>query len=462
MLDVNMNNAKATKNFSQYISKLGYVDKIISLPFLFKLSKSILLHSFINILTTARKCTEQIIKMCGNYIVNKICYSVTLYEFDYGIVNIAVKLDDFLNHLKYDFNGYNLSDCPKIMYIGSIPSFVTTDADVDKRKSIKQINITVPIWYKKKLIKFLENSIDHTKWSQLHLDYVKAKTYKLCQFPLREDDDGDLDKMNYKIHDIFKHESYTDIEEEINNYFNISELANMHTSPLIIFYKGQPGVGKTMVIDYLGKNLYNKLLFKINIDFGKYGDNIEKLFDEISNFLNDKNNDDKVILIDEIDKMYKYGENLCLKNVIEKSNNISIEAQENIQTQMKLTFKKYFLDSLFNFINKMPGKNVILFCVNSIDMFDQPNQEHIPLISRIIFKSLGPYDHDNICNYIRFYNQKFKNSDYFIEDLETQLEYFKKDINISARKLTQLLVQYKFDIRKIISEINLTSNEITT
>lgn len=94
-------------------------------------------------------------------------------------------------------------------------------------------------------------------------------------------------------------------------------------------------------------------------------------------------------------------------------------------------------------------------------MFDMKNisKRHQPLVDRIIKKELHPFDKKQICDYIKFYNDKLSKTKMHNCSIDNLFHKLNNDVKISARKLVQYLIQCHFDFEPVIDKINQNQEE---
>lgn len=142
---------------------------------------------------------------------------------------------------------------------------------------------------------------------------------------------GNITVSNNEIitQSVFVISEYRETQKMIKKYLSIQNTIGINMPPLVIVYKGPPGVGKSLFLDYMQNN-YNITCSKYMISNKQSSlTKIDLVFDTLLSNIRWRNTD--INNIDELDKVYH-----AFINIIDDS----IKSKED-----------YFLDSLFMFIN---------------------------------------------------------------------------------------------------------------
>lgn len=268
-----------------------------------------------------------------------------------------------------------------------------------------------------------------------------------------------------QVQNAFKYRKYDKTINIIMDYLELKSKVKMKMPPLLLVYSGPPGVGKTMILDYLKYN-YDIEISKYYIEAPNVDmDDVGKAFTGISADIPDMKS--SMINIDELDKVYV---DLRDRYRIVKIPDKKADSEKKADPDKSGTsladykslekgdaeFKNWFLGELFVFINSLPDGTIVLLTVNDQKlMFGNVDNTYSAVVSRIIFQEIGNYNKKDICDYIKFYNEELKNSSKIVHvGLEKKLECLRDDVTISARELTQIMLTNRFDYDIIIEEIN--------
>lgn len=443
-----------------YAKNLKYVDKFTSLPFICKISKAILFNGLLNVIGDEfiKFIINNVvisIKKAGKWLSKKFLIYLKFDIHDNGN-KYGVTFQDLKKYLQLSLKcKYSFTKGSKFTYFGKIPVYVRKT----RENQDNIMRIVFLKWHEQEMMDLLKKSINPKYWSEEHLKSVQRFSY----FSLYRRPYNSFKGKRVGVSDIYFNKKYEDVELEIRSYFDIFNEIKINISPLVIFYKGKPGAGKTMFLEYLTKMNLQYYAIKMDTNYLKEDKKKEgTIFNEFSEFISRFNCEDNlVVMIDEIDKFYQSMEN---KMLLEKEKDANTVVKQETKKELRHAFKGQFLDDLFQFINNPElGKIAIIFCVNSTEIFNSIENRHKPLVDRIIFKKLDLYKYEEVCGYLRFYNEKLKNSKLYASNLDIYFEKMNKDIVISARKLTQILTHTRFNMSKIIEEINnITQNNYQT
>jgi hypothetical protein len=357
-----------------------------------------------------------------------------------------------------------------IYYIDFVPFYKTQNID----NTIKCINIYNFKYFinKFKIIMDEINKYEKKERETIEISKQVKTSYIIYNFAYNGGlDNGDpkyeITNMNKNVQNVFKTNEYELVANKISKYLETKNNIKVSMPPLIIINSGPPGIGKSMFLDYIVKN-YNLRASRFIINYSNL--ETKQLSDIFTGILNVTNNCEyeiNLINIDEFDKLY-----LTLKNKKDKN-------MEN--------FHDYFMDQLFAFINQLKDGMILVLTMNNENIFfpqseaklneqkergqseaklDEQNDDiiykketddrHKPLIDRMIFTKFNYYDINNVKDYLNFYNNQLKETSLYMKpnDINIILQNIDKNIIISARELSQLLLLNNCNYEKIISEIN--------
>ncbi len=238
-------------------------------------------------------------------------------------------------------------------------------------------------------------------------------------------------------YNVFSYEEYVKTFNIISDYLEIINKIEVEMPPLVIVYNGSPGVGKSMFLNYVQYN-YDICCARISIiSQVNSNDDLNEMFDFILGEIQNLYGHTKMINIDELDKVY--------------GNYVSIMTDKGVNA------KDLFLDKLFTFISNLRDGIIIVLTMNQAhELFDKNtiNKRHLPLIDRMIFQEIREYNYNDVCSYLSFYNNGLKDTRFYNPNLRKILNRIKRDISISARKLTQILLTSRMNFELAVMSIS--------
>jgi hypothetical protein len=316
--------------------------------------------------------------------------------------------------------------------------FYTTD------ESMLNGNTTRKIWYPKILEKrFFDFYLESLKFGNPEVfderPSVGTENYYLNNINPSDSKDGKCFSTGKRINiqNVYNRTEYKDTEFIIIKYLTLSRKVKINMDPLVIVYKGPPGVGKSLFLDYMGSK-YNMGLRKFIIDTNcvHY---IGQCFKIVSELFEVQGYEYHIMNIDELDKLYFAYINTIHKDIKNPGHD--------------------FLDKFFAFVNQISNGKIILLTLNDDSMFRNVDKRHEPLVNRMIFKELGEFKCNEIKEYIKFYNTKIIDLPEYNKNIDLVLSKLNETAQISARTLTHIMVSKFLDFDKTIDEINLSESK---
>lgn len=275
---------------------------------------------------------------------------------------------------------------------------------------------------------------------------------------------------------MFAYKRYCHLYDEIRSYFEINNLINIR-KPIGIILNGIPGTGKSSFCDYVCQKgictnvIKINMMNYVNLDFktilsaikGKFQlmDNDLLCFDELDKYFNiylmNKYQKQQSIAnyVKEKDTKSAVSENTETSNNIMNEDNVKVNA-DNEYNESCIKETNTFLTNLNTFIDgeEISANIIIVFCANNFDTIFKYATEHFDsLKDRFIYETIEPYNVDDVCGFLSYYNSYFDGTDYQTTS-EKIRELVPPNINITARKLHQLMVKNHYNIENTIKKIN--------
>jgi hypothetical protein len=302
-----------------------------------------------------------------------------------------------------------------------------------KRKNCA--NPHIKIWFPKLFTKIYDKLLIESVGGADEL-FIKNITEAKKEYQLEminhdkiEYNDHKQDPIIVKCQRVCARQEYRCLKKVILKYLRLFNISGISATPLIIVIRGASGVGKSLFLDYISTN-YNVTCCKYIISYIK---NASETFEFLLTETKFRNNN--IINIDELDKAF------CAYN--------------NAQNKEIINTKDDFLDQFFIFVNRLQPGTVLLLTLNDDSMFDvkKINPRHQPLVDRMIFKEVTDLKRDEIREFLKFYNEQIKKSKEYCSNIE-KITATIREMNISARKLTQIMIYNLFDFKKVVDELN--------
>lgn len=227
-------------------------------------------------------------------------------------------------------------------------------------------------------------------------------------------------------HAVFPSTNYLQVQTILENYVQTNQLTQQY-NPAVLLINSDSDYDQTNMGQFLAmaKIFYN--IYKIDMRKFLNLTPAEIFWQSFSNILIDETT---LFIFNDLDK-YWYN--------LEQQ-----EQGEELQEQQKIEFQNLLLTVIER--NNQTKPLAIIFCATNWDMLDAAWK------SRCISINWGRCDREEVCNYLRFYNEKYKDTKYHEPQLETHLLRL-PELEISFRELTHLGIQNGNNMIKIINAL---------
>jgi hypothetical protein len=305
----------------------------------------------------------------------------------------------------------------------------------------------------------LENKIDEQA-DKLHATY-KSSSKKKCVFSKVL---PDLRIAPSKPSIMFPSSNYIKLSKCIHNFIQVNNI-NKSYQPLGILVDGEPGLGKTKFADYMYETEYVHNIVRMDMTTVKHLD-----FDHIIKNIYSEGHFVKstMYVIDELDKYLQYRIDTTYYEMKDKYNSDDKKDKKNDKNDKKkmiYTKKEHvhrtklnFLYSLLSILEKdgLSCPCVIMFCSNNFDsIFEGIDNKHfVSLKKRFMqfrFDRCGRYE---LIEYLRFYNDKFIDTEFYEKEFHKYANTIKNNINIPYRDLNHITIKKAYNIRRIVKALN--------
>jgi len=268
---------------------------------------------------------------------------------------------------------------------------------------------------------------------------------------------------------LYPSKNLTSLEEVIRSEIEVSILLDSY-SVFGILIDGEPGLGKSSLADYIATTKVVKGVMRVDMSIPRFFKTIDstKIFDEIFHEIGIDCS--CMFVIDEMDKYLNYMIDQTYNTLVQDEKNKKNNKSGNNSTSMDIISyedhsrqkRTEFLHAVLSILER-PGINhpcIVVFCSNNFDtIFGDLDMTHFQSINdrftRFRFERM---DTQEVISYLKYNNKKFENTRFYCRDLDILIMTLRKDIDIPARKLHQIVKLASYDFKKIIHEINVRPN----
>lgn len=258
---------------------------------------------------------------------------------------------------------------------------------------------------------------------------------------------------------LFPCKNYTELTNTIRNFVKVCSI-NKQYSPIGILIDGEPGLGKSKFADYIASTSILSYVYKVDMTICIGETDFSKLFESI--FHRIKVYEPSLFVLDELDKYLNHA--IMTKYSQHKKEQIS----KNLPITKFKTFKQELCTNfLFDILHILERDNledacIIIFAANNFNtIFEDVDQKHFAsLKSRFLKFHFERCDRDQLIKYLQFYNQKFMNTQFYCNNLDSLIMTLNTNISITYRRLSHISILCNYQISKIIEMINNNTEEL--
>ena len=287
--------------------------------------------------------------------------------------------------------------------------------------------------------------------------YECAKLLKKTIYKKFGVEKGTLAYINSKASNLFPSKNYTELVEIIGSHLSVAKIVKSY-SVLGILIDGQPGLGKTKFADFAVEQKLSGSVYKVDMTtMLKYpfSDALDRIYHSVEIIT------DTIFMIDEIDKYIDFRLDIEYDQEVKESQkrckdelNVLPDA-EYFKKQQKVAFLYQMLSILER--DGLDKSVIVIFCSNNFhSIFDGLDlTHHKSLYDKFMKVNFKECDHEEIINYLVYYNEMFKKSEferYLNVDLLRNL--LRKDINVTHRTLHHISIKSRYDAFKMIELLN--------
>jgi len=252
---------------------------------------------------------------------------------------------------------------------------------------------------------------------------------------------------------LFPSKNYCYLDDVVSSYFKVAEMTEIFSTKGILI-DGEPGLGKTGSVEYLASlNKYGRV---IKIDMTNQ---LDVLFKDIVKKVKKNNKETLIVLFDELDKYISHVVRLTY-DAKRSSHNPKKGGILPTWGEHVTNMKEEFLFELLGLLeNSYFDKGAIfIFCSNNFDtIFNGVDPTHFNSFKKrflpIKFNRCGC---EELKDYIRYYNDKLADSEWFREEkiLDGELGRLRDDISIPYRDVNDLNISACYRVEKFVDNVN--------
>jgi hypothetical protein len=252
-----------------------------------------------------------------------------------------------------------------------------------------------------------------------------------------------------------------------NNYKKLEKIikSDVETSNIIksfgvmgILIDGVPGLGKSSFAEYLATQNIVSNVYKVDLSIKQCLNSTDAntIFESV--FHKIPISASTVFLIDEMDKYLDYFIRSSYDKIPEKKD-------EETKIIPKISFEEHskrvridFLYSLLSILERtgLTKSCVVIFCSNNFNtIFEGLDMTHFDsILDRFIRIKFEKCDKQEIIDYMTHYNNKFKDTDFYTDNLPLLFNQIHDDISITYRHLHQIAKISSYNFQKMIALLN--------
>ena len=258
---------------------------------------------------------------------------------------------------------------------------------------------------------------------------------------------------------LFPSDNYINLNNCVSKFIKVCKI-NKSYNVLGLLVDGEPGLGKTKFSDFAVVQGDLKKVIRLDMTIVK-----DTMFDTIINkiYTDPSLESSTMFVIDELDKYIQYRIDktyyeLQDKNVnnkkVDGNTEIAIPSIEDHTKRMKLNF----LYSILSILEKdgLKAPCIVMFCSNNFDtIFEGIDEKHFKsLKDRFTNFRFNRCEKDEIIRYLTYYNNNFKGTEFYEENIQILVKELRNDISITYRSLNHISIKKAYDIKSIIYELN--------
>lgn len=290
---IETNRAFTRRFFVQYVDEL---DKHNSLIILKKIKKS---YEELHNVTYSDEILNTIVDFCDEYLKNKTFPDKCIEIMDDLGASMRVKqrVNKEIISINKEINALTLTKKYVIQNKKYEESEQLLLAEKNLKEKLKDSSSVKKIGKKQKIT------------SEMFLNYIKH-SYKIENFDTNFEIQLDLAEENIK-NNLFGQD---EIVENVINNIRTKKLFEDYSSPTVLFFVGESGVGKTFLAEQLAKNIYQNKIKIINCEMYKEKHAVANLIGSPKGYVDSdkgselfeyiKHNPESIVLFDEIEKAH--------------------------------------------------------------------------------------------------------------------------------------------------------------
>ncbi len=276
--------------------------------------------------------------------------------------------------------------------------------------------------------------------------------------------DGCLNYIDSKSSTLYPSHNYVNLTKIIHTHVSVAKIIKSY-SVLGILIDSEPGMGKTKFADFAVNEKLVGHVYKIDMtNMLKYS------FSNLLNIMYHKIQitTDTLFMIDELDKYIEYRIDLEYADELKQLSNKKKKNEDNTPVMLdKILYYKQakttFLYDMLSILERdgLEYPVIVIFCSNNFQSIfaDIDMTHHESLYSRFMKIKFEPCNHQEIIEYIMYYNNMFKNTEYecVLEKIELE-KLLRKDIIITHRTLHHISIESKYNAFNMIELLNKIDN----
>lgn len=251
-----------------------------------------------------------------------------------------------------------------------------------------------------------------------------------------------------KVNLMYPSRMYVSLYDEFRDYIDRSVIVDTYI-PMVYILDGEHGLGKTDLSKYLvNKSLVNKV-FLVNFINYTSKTSFQELLTEV--YYKPATRDFSVYFIDELDKW--------AKTIIKRKFLLHLDDEKVLTKLSKSQFKKLekenILDELLCLFTKSSTPSVFVFCSNNFQWLfkDACMSKYAALIDRFQFRTFTRSNINDVIGYLEFYNEQYKNSRFYCNDITDLIKDIPDNITITMRTLFGITARSRFQIPEIVDRL---------